>query len=109
MSGALEKYAGKARFAGNLSLSWTKPAGGLFLWAPLPAGCSSRELLPFAEREGVTFALGDLNFLSGNQPEFIRLCFIQQNEAAIEEGVKRLARGLPNTSSPSPADPGRWM
>jgi 2-aminoadipate transaminase len=96
MTGALERYAGSGQFLGNLKLSWTIPAGGLFLWASLPAGCSSRELLQFAEREGVTFALGELNFCNGEHPEFMRLCFIQQNEEVIEEGVKRLARALSN-------------
>jgi DNA-binding transcriptional MocR family regulator len=96
MTGALENYAGAGKLPGNFKLTWSNPAGGLFLWAQLPSGCSSRELLPFAEREGVTFAVGDLNFCHGDHPEFMRLCFIQQDEKLIEEGVKRLARALTN-------------
>jgi DNA-binding transcriptional MocR family regulator len=84
---ALQKHLGG-------SVSWHKPAGGMFLWAKLPAGYSGRELLPFAEREAVTFSPGDTFFAGAGNPEFIRLTFIQQPEAQIEEGIARLARAI---------------
>ncbi|HEY9868461.1 MAG TPA: PLP-dependent aminotransferase family protein [Candidatus Obscuribacterales bacterium] len=73
---------------------WSKPDGGLFLWAALPAGLSSRELLSFAERQGVIFSPGDAFFLNGDRQEHLRLSFIQHDEPAIEEGIARLGRAL---------------
>ncbi len=94
MLGALQKYFGNQNLAGHWQLMWTKPAGGLFLWASLPANCSARELLTFAEEEGVTFSLGELFSLNGEHGEFLRLCFIQQEEKQIEEGIRRLAKAV---------------
>lgn len=72
-------------------LRWTKPAGGMFIWAALPSDCSARELLPYAEREGVLFSPGDLFFVAGDRREYLRLSFVQSTEEEIEEGVQRLA------------------
>jgi DNA-binding transcriptional MocR family regulator len=80
----------------TLSLTWSKPKGGLFIWAKLPEGLSSKELLTYAEREGVSFSPGEVFFLSGERAEYFRLCFIQTDEATIEQGVKRLARAVQN-------------
>jgi GntR family transcriptional regulator/MocR family aminotransferase len=76
------------------NLSWSKPEGGLFLWAALPPGLSSRELLAFAEREGVIFSPGDAFLLNGERQGCFRLSFIQHDERAIEDGVARLGRAL---------------
>jgi DNA-binding transcriptional MocR family regulator len=70
---------------------WSKPEGGLFIWLTLPSGLSARELLRFAEKEGVTFSSGDLFFLTADRKEYVRLCFIQTAEPIIEEGIRRLS------------------
>jgi 2-aminoadipate transaminase len=75
---------------------WSKPHGGLFIWLQLPSGLSARDLLSFAEKEGVTFSPGDLFFLGADRKEFMRLCFIQTDEQTIQEGVKRLAAAYKN-------------
>ena len=46
----------------SLSLTWSKPDGGLFIWAKLPNGLSARELLTHAEQHGVSFSPGDMFF-----------------------------------------------
>jgi GntR family transcriptional regulator/MocR family aminotransferase len=73
-------------------VTWSKPAGGMFIWAKLPPGCSARELLALAESEGVTFSPGDMFFFASDKPEYFRLTFIQQNEQQIEEGISRLSK-----------------
>ena len=83
MCAALQKYL-------PAGISWSKPEGGFFIWARLPAGCSAREFSRYAEREGVYFSPADMFFLNGDRDEFFRLTFIQMNEAAIEEGIARL-------------------
>ena len=89
MLGALHRWlqpAGKGR-----APRWSTPEGGLFIWLTLPSGLSARELLRFAEKEGVTFSSGDLFFLTGDRKEYVRLCFIQTAEPVIEEGIRRLS------------------
>lgn len=75
-------------------LSYTRPDGGMFVWAKLPPGYSARELLTYAEREGVTYSPGDVFYISGGRSESLRLTFIQQTPQLIEEGIKRLAKAL---------------
>jgi 2-aminoadipate transaminase len=88
---ALSTSTGNIHFDGSPSLTWSTPQGGLFIWAKLPTGLSSRELLRFAEPEGVTFSPGDTFFLNADHCEYMRLCFIQTDEAAINKGIERLA------------------
>lgn len=77
-------------------LRFAKPQGGMFVWARLPYGYSAKELLSFAEQEGVTFSSGDLFFVGGDRREFFRLSFVQSNKEEIEEGVQRLAKAVKN-------------
>jgi len=97
---ALEKhlapitFSSEGRHKGPQRLTWTIPYGGLFVWAKLPARLSAREFLNYAEREGVTFSPGELFFVGADQPEYLRLCFIQTDEDTIKEGVKRLGKAL---------------
>jgi DNA-binding transcriptional MocR family regulator len=80
-------------------LTWKRPEGGMFIWTKLPPGYSSRELLSFAEREGVTFSPGDVFNVAGGRSEHLRLTFIQQNPERIKEGVSRLSKALRSYSS----------
>ena len=89
MIGALQKYLGNSQ-----RLMWSFPEGGLFMWVRLPDGFSSRDLLQFAQDEGVRFSVGDLFFCERGGGQYLRLCFIQQNEKTIEEGVRRLAQAV---------------
>lgn len=97
---ALEKhisgitFSAEGRHRGPQSMTWTVPYGGLFVWAKLPARLSAREFLNYAEREGVTFSPGELFFVGADQPEYLRLCFIQTDEDTIREGVRRLGKAL---------------
>lgn len=75
-------------------VSWTRPDGGMSLWLRLPSGCSARDLLAYAEREGTAFTSGDVFFLSGDRQEYMRLSFVQIEEKKIEEGIARLAKAI---------------
>jgi DNA-binding transcriptional MocR family regulator len=76
------------------SWRWTKPEGGMFVWAQLPAEFSARELLRYAEQQGVTFSPGDTFFIGTQRTDFLRLTFIQSKEEEIIEGVTRLAKAF---------------
>jgi 2-aminoadipate transaminase len=67
--------------------SWSRPAGGYFLWLELP-GTVATELLGRATAAGVTFVPG-VDF--GGGPGSARLAFSFASPAEIEAGVARLA------------------
>lgn len=87
MLSALEKHL-------HGEVTWTKPDGGMSLWLRLPSGCSSRDLLAYAEREGTAFIPGDVFFFAGDRQEYLRLSFVQIDERKIEEGIQRLAKAI---------------
>jgi DNA-binding transcriptional MocR family regulator len=68
--------------------SWSRPAGGYFLWLELPDGTDTFELLARANDAGVTFVPGP-DF--GGAPNTARLAFSYASPAEIDEGVSRLA------------------
>ncbi len=77
------------------SLGFTPPRGGLFVWGRLPAGLSSRKLLPLAREAGVDFAPGARFFPDPREGDpFLRLNFAAVDPAVAEEGVRRLARAV---------------
>ncbi len=75
-------------------VTFTRPAGGLFLWVELPAGINSRELLEHSLDENVAFVPGGAFFANGGHENTLRLNFSAMPEDRIEEGVHRLARAV---------------
>ncbi len=75
-------------------LTFDRPQGGMFIWAKMPPGYSSKELLPFAQREGVVFSPGEVYYVYEAGSEYMRLNFIQQKPEKIQAGVKRLAKAI---------------
>jgi 2-aminoadipate transaminase len=81
----------------------TRPDGGMFLWATLPAGMSAMELFPRAIEKGVAFVPGHAFHASGGGDNTMRLNFSNSDEQRIEEGVRRLAaaiEGMANAQVP---------
>jgi GntR family transcriptional regulator/MocR family aminotransferase len=77
------------------SVSFDAPKGGLFIWLKLPEFISADDLLPFACKEGVSFAPGNLFFTDGmSGREWMRLNFSAQPVEDIEEGIKRLGKAI---------------
>jgi len=75
-------------------VSWTKPAGGLFVWVTLAAGADAGELLEAAVAEGVAYVPGAPFFVDGSGANTMRLTFAKENAANLVEGVSRLARAI---------------
>ena len=71
--------------------SWTRPRGGLFLWARVPKGMKTAELLPKAVERKVAYVPG-IAFYPGEQGGFdaMRLNFSNASTADIREGIRRL-------------------
>jgi 2-aminoadipate transaminase len=75
-------------------VSFTRPAGGLFLWAELPEGMDARWLLERALEERVAFVPGESFFPNGGHDNTLRLNFSAMPEERITEGIRRLGRVL---------------
>ncbi|HET6947254.1 MAG TPA: PLP-dependent aminotransferase family protein [bacterium] len=74
-------------------VTWTHPAGGLFLWLRLPEGMDAEQLLrPAVEEEGVAYVVGSGFHADGGGKNTLRLNFSFPSEANIDEGIRRLAR-----------------
>jgi 2-aminoadipate transaminase len=70
--------------------SWTRPRGGLFIWATLPDYIDTTDLLARALSRNVAFVPGRAAYLDGRGGSSMRLNFSGVDEAAIREGVRRI-------------------
>lgn len=73
---------------------WTRPQGGLFLWATAPEGIDTADLLKQALAEKVAFVPGAAFFPCGGGQRSMRLNFSYAPPEVIEEGIRRLGRVL---------------
>jgi 2-aminoadipate transaminase len=69
---------------------WTRPRGGLFVWATLPDYIDTTDLLARALRENVAFVPGRAAYLDGRGGSSMRLNFSGVDEAQIREGIRRI-------------------
>ncbi|MBO4269409.1 PLP-dependent aminotransferase family protein [Microbispora triticiradicis] len=71
--------------------TWTRPAGGFFVWLTLPEGLNSKAILPRAVAERVAFVPGTGFYSDGGGTRNMRLSFCYPQPDRIKEGVRRLA------------------
>jgi 2-aminoadipate transaminase len=99
--------------------SWTRPEGGLFIWATLDGEVDTTDLM--ARSEGVAFVPGRAAYMDGRSGRSsMRLNFAGVPEEEIREGIRRIGRimggdtGLlgsltgsapATTPTPTPAEP----
>ncbi len=69
---------------------WTRPGGGLFIWATLPDYINTTDLLAKALRRNVAFVPGQAAYVDGRGASSMRLNFSASNEAEIDEGIRRI-------------------
>jgi 2-aminoadipate transaminase len=82
---ALEKY-----FPNDAT--WTKPAGGLFVWVTLRPQLNALDLLPHAVEQNVTFVPGEDFHTDGTGQNTMRLNFSNATVEQIHCGIERLAK-----------------
>ncbi|HEV2813822.1 MAG TPA: PLP-dependent aminotransferase family protein [Solirubrobacteraceae bacterium] len=70
--------------------TWTRPGGGLFLWATLPEYLDTTDLLARALQENVAFVPGRSAFVDGRGASSMRLNFSGVGEDDIREGIRRI-------------------
>jgi 2-aminoadipate transaminase len=75
--------------------SWTRPDGGLFLWATLPEGMNCLELFRLAVENKVAFVPGPSFYTGENEGlRNLRLNFSSNDPKRITEGIRRLGETL---------------
>jgi 2-aminoadipate transaminase len=103
----------EGHFSGKAS--WTRPQGGLFIWATLDGDVDTTDLL--ANSEGVAFVPGRAAYMDGRSgASSMRLNFAGVPDADIREGVRRIGQimsgraglfGILTGLSPAPQSAGR--
>ncbi len=85
-------------FPESWGVTWTRPAGGLFLWVSLPSGLDSHELLEAALKQNVAFVAGDSFFAPDydrrEANRHMRLNFSYAAPDLLREGIRRLAKAV---------------
>lgn len=88
----------------DMDVTWTRSAGGLFLWMQLPEGMDSRQLLAAALEKNVAFVPGDAFFAGGDVGRrYCRLNFSNAKPEMIHQGIRRLGLAIrEQQASPQP-------
>ncbi|ARV18952.1 2-aminoadipate transaminase [Curvibacter sp. AEP1-3] len=76
------------------TFTWNTPAGGMFLWARLPAGMNAVDLLPYAVDKGVAFVPGAPFYAGNADARAMRLSFVTPSVEEIHRGVAALAEAI---------------
>ncbi len=70
--------------------SWTRPAGGFYIWVTLPPGIYAASLLMAAIERRVAYVPGTAFYPDGSGRDRLRLAFCYPPDDAIREGIRRL-------------------
>ena len=81
------------------SLTWNRPAGGMFLWTRLPAGLDAVRLLPQAVERNVAFVPGSAFYADHGDPRTMRLSFVTATAEQIDTGIAALAAAIRDAQS----------
>lgn len=76
------------------SITVTRPAGGMFLWATLPEQCDAKEILVNCLDRNVAFVPGQEFFPDNSGKNTLRLNFSNASLENIETGIKRMGAVL---------------
>ena len=87
------------RHVPTMSLRFTRPSGGLYLWCRLLPGWSSRTVLDRALAGGVAFVPGHAFYSDTAGDSELRICFSSVLPTTIDDAVKRLAKALSESGS----------
>ena len=81
----------QAYFPADMGISWTRPKGGLFLWATVPEGIDTLELFYEAVKFKVAFVPGEVFYGENPSKNHMRINFSYPSKDQLVEAVKRLS------------------
>jgi 2-aminoadipate transaminase len=73
---------------------WTRPEGGMFLWATISGGINTDELFHRAIEKKVAFVVGRPFYTDGRGTDSMRLNFSFSKDEEIDVGISRLAEAV---------------
>jgi DNA-binding transcriptional MocR family regulator len=71
--------------------TWTRPAGGFYVWATMPHGIDTKAMLPRAVTARVAYVPGTAFYADGLGAWSMRLSYCYPTPERIREGIRRLA------------------
>ncbi|MFA9274167.1 MAG: PLP-dependent aminotransferase family protein [Candidatus Aquirickettsiella gammari] len=71
-------------------VTWTRPLGGMFIWATLPAHIHSKDLLVDALANNVAFVPGGPFYANEAETNTFRLSFVTVSPEKINEGIEKI-------------------
>ena len=83
---AMQEY-----FPSDMGVTWTKPQGGLFLWATVPEGIDTLELFYEAVKFKVAFVPGEVFYGENPAKNHMRINFSFASKIQLAEAAKRLS------------------
>ena len=86
--------AALTREMAGLDVTWTRPAGGMFLWLRLPAGMDAQALLPTAVERNVAFVPGAPFYATEADARTLRLSYVTVSSAQIDTAIAALAEAI---------------
>lgn len=75
-------------------VTYTRPEGGMFLWAELPQGLVAIDLFELAVADKVVFVPGDPFYVRGQRHNTMRLNFSCSDTETIALGIERLGQAI---------------
>lgn len=87
MLSAIEKYFPQ-------EVAYTRPQGGMFIWATLPKGLSAMDMIKPALKDKVAFVPGDPFYTDVKGANTMRLNYSNAAPDVITEGIKRLGNTI---------------
>lgn len=75
-------------------VAFTRPDGGMFIWATLPEGQSAKALFDKAIQKNVAFVPGDPFYTDGRTANTMRLNYTNASKEVIVEGIRRIGKLL---------------
>ena len=81
----------QAYFPADTGVTWTRPEGGLFLWATVPEGIDTLELFYEAVKFKVAFVPGEVFYGENPAKNHMRINFSYASKIQLSEAVKRLS------------------
>ena len=75
----------------GLGVTWTRPAGGMFLWLRLPEGMDATALLHDCVQRNVAFTPGSAFYAHDGDPRTLRLSYVTATEAQIRTAIAVIA------------------
>jgi 2-aminoadipate transaminase len=75
-------------------VTYTRPEGGMFLWAELPRNMAAMDLFELAVEDKVVFVPGDPFYVRGARHNTLRLNFSCSDVDTIEVGIGRLGKAI---------------